>query len=334
MRKVARALSACSVIVGVSALALSLSACSGGSTDQPADNADLHIVASTAIWGSIAQRIIDDATAEGSTLDITVDSIVSGTNGDPHEYEATAHDIAAIRNADIIVGNGAGYDTWLTDNAASDAKIITAAPRTEAHDHGTEDHDHDAEGHDHAHEVSNPHVWFDLDRVEHFADQLADYLHGVDASFPDHAVNVTTELTKVRERLSALPSSTALLTEQVAAPLLTGTKVRDITPEGFSRATLNETEPSAADLSAARDLITDGKTDILITNAQSQTPASTQLTTAAKDKDFSDRDAIVNVNESPDDGQSYFDYLDNVVSSLEKATGVDSDANSGSDLKK
>lgn len=297
-------------LAGTATLTLGLASCSGGSDDPAADNADLKIVASTAVWGSVAQRVIDDAKDAGSDLDVTVSTILSGTDGDPHEYEATAKDISAIRDADVVLGNGAGYDTWLTDNAASDAEVITAAPVAEGHDHGDE----------HDHGDTNPHVWFDLTAVNEFADHLAGYLHSVDGSFPDHADTVSDDLSKVTDRLKALPASEALLTEPVAADLLKGTKVTDVTPEGFAHATLNESEPSAADLSAARDLVTDGTVDILITNAQAQTPASTQLVDAAKDKGLTDRHAVINVNESPDNGQSYFDYLDNVVSALEKAT--------------
>jgi len=326
MRTVSRVITALSGAATLTLGTLGLAACSGGSDDAPADNSDLQIVASTAVWGSVAQRVIDDAKDAGSNLDVTVSTILSGTDGDPHEYEATAKDISTIRDADLVLGNGAGYDTWLTDNASSDAKVITASPVTEGHDHEDGEHDeHSAEGHDHEdgsveEGETNPHVWFDLSAVQHFADDLAKYLHGVNDSFPDNASKVSDDLNKVTDRLKALPATDALLTEPVAADLLKGTKVTDVTPEGFAHATLNESEPAAADLAAARNLVTDGTVKVLITNTQSQTPASSQLLDAAKDKGLSEKNAVINVNESPDNGQSYFDYLDAVVSSLEKAT--------------
>ncbi|AWT26974.1 Manganese ABC transporter substrate-binding lipoprotein [Corynebacterium provencense] len=318
-------------LVAAAALTLtgaSLTACSGGSGDPAADNADLHIVASTAVWGSVAREVVDDARETGSDLDVTVTTILSGTDGDPHEYEATAKDIADIRDADIVIGNGAGYDNWLTDNAAPDAEVITAAPTTEGHDTGEHDHagddhsDSPSDGHgDSPSDDVNPHVWFDLATVRDFADRLASSLHGRDSSFPDHADGVAGKLDDAGARLGKLPAADVLLTEPVAADLLKNTKLRDVTPEGFAHATLNESEPSAADLTAARDLISDGTVDILVTNTQAQTPAATRLVEAAQDKGLPDRDAVVNVNESPDNGQTYFDYLDNVVTALEKAAG-------------
>ncbi|CUU66872.1 metal ABC transporter solute-binding protein, Zn/Mn family [Corynebacterium variabile] len=306
-------------------LALGITSCSGGSTDADADNADLKIVASTAVWGSIAEQVVDDATDAGSTLDVSVSTILSGTDGDPHEYEATARDIADIRDADVVLGNGAGYDNWLTDNAASDAEVITAAEPGEAHDH---DHDHGTDedaDHDHDHGDSNPHVWFNLDTVREFADNLASYLHSVDESFPDSATGVTEDLDEVSARLDKLPAAKLLFTEPVALDLINGTALTDVTPEGFADAVLTESEPSAADLASARDLIADGGVDVLVTNSQSQTAASTQLVNAAKDAGLTENDAVINVNESPDNDQSYMDYLDAVVSGLEKATGDDTE---------
>jgi hypothetical protein len=85
--------------------------------------------------------------------------------------------------------------------------------------------------------------------------------------------------------------------------------------------------PFAASRAAARDLITDGTATVLITNAQAQSPAASQLSQAAEDKGLDKKHAVINVNETPDNGQSYFDYLDNTVSALEKATGsTDGDA--------
>ena len=309
-------------------LALGITSCSGGSTDADADNADLKIVASTAVWGSIAEQVVNDATDAGSTLDISVSTILSGTDGDPHEYEATARDIADIRDADVVLGNGAGYDNWLTDNAASDAEVITAAEPGEAHDH---DHGTDENAdHDHDHGDTNPHVWFNLDTVREFADNLASYLHSVDESFPDSATGVTEDLDEVSARLDKLPAAKLLFTEPVALDLIAGTALTDASPEGFADAVLSESEPSAADLAAARDLVVDGGVDVLVTNSQSQTAGSTQLVNAAEDAGLTKIDAVINVNESPDNNQSYMDYLDKVVSDLEKATektaGADDEA--------
>ena len=72
-------------LTGAVVLTLGLTACSGD-RDSAADNGDLRIVASTAVWGSIARQVVDDAKDDVSTLDVTVDTVLSGTDDDPHEY--------------------------------------------------------------------------------------------------------------------------------------------------------------------------------------------------------------------------------------------------------
>lgn len=321
-------------LAGATALTFGLTACAGGADSASADNGGIRIVASTSTWGDIAQQVIDDAddAADGApdTDDITVDTILSGTDDDPHEYEATAQDISTIRDADIVVGNGAGYDNWLTDNAGDDAEVITAAPVTEGHDHsdhGTDsdhaqDTDHaDHADHDHGSGIlegdDNPHVWFDMDRVTEFADSLAAHLNSLDDHFPSEATGVHEMTDGFRQRVADLPHSHVVLTEPVAGLLLRGSEVHDVTPEGFARAVLNEGEPSVADLSATRDLITDGEADALITNTQSESQASRQLTDAAEDKDV----PVVNVTETPDNDEDFADYVDGVITDLEDALG-------------
>lgn len=310
-------------LAGAGALTLSLSSCAGGSDDSAADNGDIRIVASTSTWGDLAQQVVDDAEDAADTeLGITVDTILSGTDDDPHVYEATARDISTIRDADVVVGNGAGYDNWLTDNANDDAEVITAAPLAEGHNHGDgdeHDHDHGDDGHGSSilASESNPHVWLDMGVITGFADSLAAHLNSLDDTVPAEATGVTEMADGFTERIQALPHAHVILTESVAGLLLDGSEVHDITPEGFARTVLNEGEPSVADLSATRDLITDGEVDTLISNLQSQSQSSDRLSDAAEDADV----PVVNINETPGADQDYEDYVDTVISDLEEALG-------------
>ncbi|MGO1418326.1 MAG: metal ABC transporter solute-binding protein, Zn/Mn family [Candidatus Corynebacterium faecigallinarum] len=310
-------------LAGAGALTLSLSSCAGGSDDSAADNGDIRIVASTSTWGDLAQQVVDDAEDAADTeLGITVDAILSGTDDDPHVDEATARDISTIRDADVVVGNGAGYDNWLTDNASDDAEVITAAPLAEGHNHGDgdeHDHDHGDDGHGSSilASESNPHVWLDMGVITGFADSLAAHLNSLDDTVPAEATGVTEMADGFTERIQALPHAHVILTESVAGLLLDGSEVHDITPEGFARTVLNEGEPSVADLSATRDLITDGEVDTLISNRQSQSQSSDRLSDAAEDADV----PVVNINETPGADQDYEDYVDTVISDLEEALG-------------
>ncbi len=289
--------------MSIATLALGVTACAGGSGDSAADGDKIKLVASTSIWGSIAKDI-----TEGRD-DVEVTTILSSKDDDPHEYEATARDIAAVKDADIVVANGAGYDNWLTDNVEEGTPLVTAQPLAEAHHHGHE-------GHDHGHDATNPHVWFDLDVVSEFEKKLSVELHKLNSDIPESDDDVTKKTDELKQRVEKLKGKNVILTESVAAELIEDSNLKDITPEGFAHAVNNESEPSAADLAATRQLIKDKKADILITNEQSETPAASQLTEAAKEAGIK----VVNVNETPDEGQDYFEYADALIKQLEDAT--------------
>ena len=290
-------------VLSIATLALGVTSCAGGSGDSPADGDKIKLVASTSIWGSIAKDI-----TEGRD-DVEVTTILSSKDDDPHEYEATARDIAAVKDADIVVANGAGYDNWLTDNVEEGTPLVTAQPLAEGHDHGHE-------GHDHGHDATNPHVWFDLDVVSEFEKKLSVELHKLNSDIPESDDDVTKKTDELKQRVEKLKGKNVILTESVAAELIEDSNLKDITPEGFAHAVNNESEPSAADLAATRQLIKDKKADILITNEQSETPAASQLTEAAKEAGIK----VVNVNETPDEGQDYFEYADALIKQLEDAT--------------
>ena len=324
-------------IFGALTLTTGLAACAeGGSQDNPAENTEFKVVASTPVWGDIAKAVIESV--DGAEKTFSVETIMENKDDDPHGYEATAADIAKAKSADLIAANGAGYDNWLTDNA-DDAPIVSALPLAAAHthDHGEDDHgrDHDHEGHDHEHDHEghdhgddehahdrgsgqNPHAWLDMDIVNAFADNLAAQLHELDEDFTaelDEDAEIKEKTASYTERMKKLPAKKVMLTESVAEAIVEDSSLEDITPESFAKAVAREAEPSAADLAAAKKLITDGKLDVLITNEQAQTPATEELTKAAKDKNV----ATVNVNETPDRGTTYFDYVDDILKQLEDA---------------
>lgn len=297
-------------VLSIATLALGVTACAGGSEDSAADGDKIKLVASTSIWGSIAEDI-----TEGRD-DVEVTTILSSKDDDPHEYEATARDIAKVKDADIVVANGAGYDNWLTDNVEEETPLVTAQPLAAAHHHHGEGHGADEHAHEHSHDETNPHVWFDLDVVSEFEKKLSTELHKLNSDIPESDEDITKKTDELKARVEKLSGKNVILTESVAAELIDDSDLKDVTPEGFTHAVNSESEPSAADLAATRQLITDKKADILITNEQSETSAASQLTEAAKEAGIK----VVNVNETPDEGQDYFEYADSLIKQLEDAT--------------
>ena len=85
--------------VGVAALAVGVAGC-GQDHAQPEqhDHGQATVVASTDVWGSVASAVAGEHAA--------VKSIVISAVADPHSFEASPADAAAIADASLVVYNG------------------------------------------------------------------------------------------------------------------------------------------------------------------------------------------------------------------------------------
>jgi len=161
---------------------------------------------------------------------------------DPHGYEASAADAAAMRDADLVVANGLLLEEGLTSALAAaladGVRIITVADQVDpipfgssshsdhdddgddhghghshshghdhGHDHGkNDDHGHDEDHDEHDHGDEDPHFWWDPMRtavaVDLIAAELASIRPEIDWSVRAAAYNA--ELMLVHEEMVAL----------------------------------------------------------------------------------------------------------------------------------
>lgn len=285
--------------------ALALSGCSTGS-ETSQDN-EISIVASTAIWGDVAQNIADTTDSP-----ITVTSIIEGNTSDPHHFEPSATDIAKAKEADIVVVGGGGYDAWLYE--AVDSTTVVHAMELTSHEH---DHDHEHEhGHHHEHDsdtAKNEHIWYDTEAVADVASEIAERINSINADAHADATGYVEKLEAIHKRTHELPEATVAQTEPIADYLLAHSRMKDITPEGYHAATIAEQEPTAADLAAFLELINTEKLQALIYNPQTETDMTKRIHQAAKDKNI----PVVEIYETPPTGESYLDLVTNAVDQLE-----------------
>lgn len=128
-----------------------------------------------------------------STLNIVKDipnvevlNMTTPQTGCLHDYSLSTKDLKTLSNADILIINGAGMESFLDDviDKYSDLKIIKASKGIDLiedteHDDHTEDHDHE----DHDHDV-NPHVWVSISKNIEEVSNIAEELSSLD---PNHA---------------------------------------------------------------------------------------------------------------------------------------------------
>lgn len=66
----------------------------------------IHVVASLDFYGEVARTVLGD---HG-----TVTTIIKSSGIDPHDFEPTPKDATAVARANVVLGNGLGYDAWLS----------------------------------------------------------------------------------------------------------------------------------------------------------------------------------------------------------------------------
>ena len=108
-------------------------------------------------------------------------------------------------------------------------------------------------------------------------------------------------------------------TEPVAHYLLVNAGITDKTPEGFSSAIEEDTDPSPADLAAMLDLINTHQVSALLFNPQTQTAVTKQIEDAARQASM----PVVTVTETLPEGTDYLTWqrqtVEQLASQLDKA---------------
>jgi zinc transport system substrate-binding protein len=94
---------------------------------------------------------------------------------DPPSYQPPPERIAALQDADLIVGNGAGYEAWLTTASLPDSRLVLTAAGLDLITLPETRHRHGAAG-EHSHGGLDPHTWMDPLLLIQQADALIEAL--------------------------------------------------------------------------------------------------------------------------------------------------------------
>lgn len=279
-----------SPLAAIAATALAGSVLAGCSSESN-DASGSDMIATTNVWADVASAVTGE----------DVDAIITGDAVDPHHYEPSAKDLSRIKEANTVVANGGAYDAALYTAAEQD-RIIFAIPLLDEH----EAHEH---AHDHAHMPNSldelEHAWFAPEKVLQVAEDIADRTGG-DAS------DVKQRIGDIQSKLNAVPHVHIGMTETIAAGLVWGTELHDITPEEYVKASLNHQEPSASAVAAFLEQIERGELDMLFVNPQSTNSATQRLADAAKAHNV----PVVEIRETPPAGQNFLDYFEEIVGQI------------------
>lgn len=244
----------------VSAGAVVVAAGCGSSSRPPAagpvdGQATVAVVAGENQYGNVAEQI-------GGPY-VSVYSVDSKPNTDPHTYEATPSVGQKIAKARLLIENGAGYDTFMGTLASAspnsgrkviDVQDLLGLPGS----------------------TPNPHLWYDPKTMPAVAGSLAADLSALDpahaSTFQANAAKFVISLQPWIAAISAFKAKyigiAAATTEPVADYLLQAMGIDNMTPWAFQADVMNGTDPSPQDVSLEKGFLTQHKVKLFCYNQQ------------------------------------------------------------------
>jgi zinc/manganese transport system substrate-binding protein len=258
------------------------------------------IVAAENFYGDVAKQL--------GGANVSVSSILTNPDQDPHLFEASASTARSIADARIVIFNGADYDPWMV-------KLLSASPRS-----GRE-----------VIEVAvlvdkkagdNPHLWYDPNTMPALAKRLTALLATVDS---DHRADYEQRLTKFEGTLKPLDEKVAVLRQKYAGVPVTATEPvfgymataigLNMRNEDFQLAIMNNTEPSPSQIAAFEKDLRSRAVKVLLYNNQASEETTKKMQAIAKHA----RVPVVGISETEPPGTTFQEWMLSQLTRLEAA---------------
>jgi zinc/manganese transport system substrate-binding protein len=224
-----------------------------------------------------AENQYGDIIAQVGGRYVSVSSLLTNPNTDPHTFEASPQVAREVARARLVVQNGLGYDSFMTSiedaSPSRGREVITVQHLLHLPD-GT----------------ANPHLWYSPATMPKVAQAIAARLTAIDpahaAYFRANAAAFTHGLGSWYGALAALklryPGTPVATTEPVADYFLQAAGAVNETPWTFQADIMNGVDPSPQDVATERDLLAGRKVRALVYNVQVTDPLTQSLIALAK----------------------------------------------------
>ena len=292
------------LLAGLTVLTIALAGC--GTPAASTSSTTLEVVAGENFWGNIAAQL--------GGAHVSVTSIVTNPNADPHDYESSPKDARAFATANYVVLNGAGYDDWAS-------KLLAANPNQGRKVFTVADLLHKKPG-------DNPHFWYNPSWVDQVADRItADYqaLDSADSSyFSQQRAAFRTALQPYHDRVAKIQSSLRGVpvgaTESIFVYLASALGLNLISPPEFMQAVAEGNDPSAQTVAEFHDLVAGKKIKLLVYNVQTSTNITEDLKRLATDNGI----PVVGISETLQPvGASFQEWQDAQLLTLQNALNAE-----------
>lgn len=261
----------------------------------------IHVVAAENFYGNVVSQI-------GGPY-VSVTSVLSNPNTDPHEFTSNARTALLVSTADLVIENGLGYDSWmgrLLSTQGNPRRIILNAGAIAPHLL-----------------PDNPHVWYDVNNMQVIAQAIAHALTQLDNShaalFERNVQTFAASLQPIRQRLATIKQHYAntpvALTETIYLYQTQQEGLQVLTPPAFMKAIAEGDDPPVDALIAITDEVQQRQVHVLIFNIQTITPVTTLVEQKAKAQHI----PLVAVSETMPTHQTYQTWMQAQLDALETA---------------
>lgn len=252
--------------------------------------ANVNVVAAENFYGDVASQI--------GGRHVTVTSILSSPDQDPHMFEASPKTARALQQAQLVIYNGADYDPWM-------AKLLGASKQAKRATIVVADLVCKKAG-------DNPHLWYDPAAMPAAARAIAAELGRADpANQADYDANLRkfiASLKPVHDRIAALRAQYKGVPVTATEPVLgyladaIGLEMRN---QRFQLSTMNDTEVSASDIAAFEKDLRNRQVRVLIYNSQAEEPMTKRMLKIARDAGV----PTVSVTETQPAGKTFQQWM-------------------------
>lgn len=232
----------------------------------------IQVVAAENFWGSLVSQL--------GGVHANVTSIVSDPNTDPHEYESNPSNARAITNAQFVIVNGAGYDTWALDIIASENtpnQVILNVQELIGQS-----------------VTANPHFWYSPYYVNDTVNAMFKDLVQIDptdkAYFTAQYATLNASLwlsymsqeAYIRQHYAGVPVAA---TESIFVYMANATGLDLVSPPAFMEAVAEGNDPPAQSVAQFENLLQGGNSSVhvLVYNEQTVTPLTQEIKAEAAD---------------------------------------------------
>lgn len=292
------------LMVAVIAIGLGMSGC--GQQSQSATNKRLNVVTSTDFYGEVAQAVLGN---KG-----TVTSVINNPATDPHDYEPTPTVAKQVHQADVVVENGVGYDSWMTKLTADtkSSRVINVGSDLMNKQNG-----------------DNPHLWYQPETMPKLAMALAakygklqpknkQYFEKNAQAYVKSLEPITREITKIKQATAHTGNRDVYVSEPVFDYALTAMGFKVANHE-FEEAIENESDPSPKSIAAMQAGIKAHKVAVFVYNKQVSSKTVTNLVKLAKQHNV----PVLPVTETLPKGKTYRTWMLSEYQALAKLLAAD-----------